>query len=30
MLPIPFDNGWHKTGPWVDAQRMFAKYTTAL
>ena len=30
MLPIPFDNAWHKTGPWLDGQRMFAKYTAAV
>lgn len=30
MLPISFEHAWHRTGAWVDAQKMFAECKTAL
>lgn len=30
MLPISFEYAWCRTELWVDAQKMFAKYMTAL
>lgn len=30
MLPISFEHAWHRTGSWVDAQKIFVECMTAL